>query len=187
MTAPIPQLVLLSLCAFGASAVETHAADTKPWIIGATNGRQHLITPDGKPFLVLGLSHASGAWRGLLGPRKLQALENLRADLRELKFNAVGYVPEVIGEFNYIHNADRLPGSPGTIAGQGQRKHLYEDVFDPAFHASLRKHIQGIADKSAKDARCIGYWWTDIPVSASRAAEAEVRPKLRRVHPRTAR
>lgn len=141
-----------------------HAADTKPWTLGTTEGRQHLVTPDGKPFLILGLSHASGAWQGLLGPKKEQALENVRTDLREMKFNAVGNVPELIGEFNYIHNADRLPGSPGTVTGQGQRKHLYEDVFDPAFHTRLRKHIRGIADKTAQDARCIGYWWTDIPV-----------------------
>lgn len=154
--------VLLFLCALGVSVVETQA-DTKPWTLGTTEGHQHLVTPDGKPFLILGLSHASGAWQGLLGPAKQQALEHLRTDLREMKFNAVGYVPEVIGEFHYIHNADRLPGSPGTSTGQ-RRKHLYEDVFDPAFHARLRKHIQGIADKTAKDARCIGYWWTDIPV-----------------------
>lgn len=50
------------------------------------------------------------------------------------------------------------------MTGQGQREHLYEDVFDPAFHTRLRKHIQNIADKTANDTRCIGYWWTDIPV-----------------------
>ena len=154
------------LCLIGLSLAfhSVIAQNVKPWTIGTTNGRQHIVTPEGKPFLVLGLSHASGAWQGLLGPRKQQALENLRIDLRELKFNAVGYVPELVAEFAYIHNADRLPGSPGTVTGKGQRKHLYEDVFDPAFHARLRKHIQGIADKTAKDARCIGYWWTDIPV-----------------------
>ncbi|MEN9576492.1 MAG: hypothetical protein RL514_4347 [Verrucomicrobiota bacterium] len=131
---------------------------------GTTNCRQHLVTPEGNPFLILGLSHVSGAWQGLLGPRKQQALENLQTDLRDMNLNAVGYVPDLGAEFNYIHNADRLPGSPGTVTGQGQRKHLYEDVFDPAFHARSRKHIQGIADKTAKDAHCIGYWWTDIPV-----------------------
>jgi hypothetical protein len=140
------------------------AQNVKPWTIATTNGHQQLVTPDGKPFLILGLSHASGARQGKLGQARQQALEHLRTDLRELKFNAVGNVPELIGEFNYIHNADRLPGSPGTVTGQGQRKHLYEDAFDPAFHTRLRKHIRGIADKTAQDARCIGYWWTDIPV-----------------------
>ena len=159
----LQSLTALLLCVLCDSVVQVHA-ETTTWTLGTTEGRQHLVTPDGKPFLILGLSHASGAWQGKLGPARQQALEHLRADLRELKFNAVGYVPELIGEFNYIHNADRLPGSPGTVTGQGQRKHLYEDVFDPAFHTRLRKHIQGIAAKTAQDAHCIGYWWTDIPV-----------------------
>lgn len=118
--------------------------------LGTTNCRQHLVTPEGNPFLILGLSHVSGAWQGLLGPRKQQARENLQTDLRDMNFNAVGYVPDLGAEFNYIHNADHLPGSPGTVTGQGQRKHLYEDVFDPAFHARSRKHIQGITDKTRR-------------------------------------
>ena len=159
----LQSLTALLVCVLCASVVQVHA-ETTTWTLGTTEGRQHLVTPDGKPFLILGLSHTSGAWQGKLGQARQQALEHLRADLRELKFNAVGNVPELIGEFNYIHNADRLPGSPGTVTGQGQRKHLYEDVFDPAFQARLRKHIRGIADKTAQDAHCIGYWWTDIPV-----------------------
>ena len=62
------------------------AQNVKQWTITTKNGRQHLVTPEGKPFLVLGLSHASGAWQGLLGPRKQQALENLKTDLREDRF-----------------------------------------------------------------------------------------------------
>ena len=122
--------------------------------------------------MVLGLSHASGAWQSdhgvLSGEQKEKPLATLKQDLRDLHFNAVGYVPELIGEFPYIHNADRLPGSPGTVSGKGQAvqqgKHLYQDVFDPAFKTRLRRHIQGICEKTAKDSNCIGYWWTDIPV-----------------------
>jgi hypothetical protein len=158
----IIHLLVIAFCMILSASLAT--AQSVTWTLGERNGRQCLLTPEGKPFLVLGLSHASGAWQGLLGPPKERALENLRTDLRDLKFNAVGYVPELIVEFNYIHNADRLPGSPGTVTGRGERKHLYEDVFDPAFHTRLRKHIQNIADKTANDTRCIGYWWTDIPV-----------------------
>ena len=121
--------------------------------------------------MVLGLSHASGAWQSdhgaLSGEQKEKHLANLRQDLRDLHFNAVGYVPELIGEFAYIHNADRLPGSPGTVSGKGQAvhqgKHLCQDVFDPAFKTRLGQHIQGICEKTARDSNCIGYWWTDIP------------------------
>jgi hypothetical protein len=146
----------------GITTIQSQA--TGSFRVGQVNNRWMLITPEGQGFLALGLSHAGGAWQGLLGPKRQEALEKVRNDLRDLNFNATGYVPELSAEFNYIHNADRLPGSPGTLSGQGKRKHLYEDVFDPAFHARLQKHIQGIADKTAQDGHCIGYWWTDIPV-----------------------
>ena len=45
-----------------------------------------------------------------------------------------------------------------------QGKHLYQDVFDSAFKTRLRKHIQGICEKTVRDSNCIGYCWTDIPV-----------------------
>ena len=145
---------------------------TGRWTLAERNGRQCLLTPAGEPFMILGLSHASGAWQaegGALTPEeKAKRLATLKQDLRDLHFNAVGYVPELVSEFAYIHNADRLPGSPGTVTGKGQvlqqGKHLYQDVFDPAFKARLRKQIQGICEKTAGTANCIGYWWTDIPV-----------------------
>ena len=41
---------------------ETHTPSTvKPWKIGEREGRQCLLTPEGKPFLMLGMSHVGGA------------------------------------------------------------------------------------------------------------------------------
>jgi hypothetical protein len=136
------------------------------------DGKYCVLRPDGKPFMVLGLSHAGGAWQSdqgaLSGGEREKRLATLKQDLRALHFNAVGYVPELIGEFAYIHNAERLLGSPGTVTGKGQtvfkNQHLYQDVFDPAFKARLKKQIQDICAKTAGDTNCIGYWWTDIPV-----------------------
>lgn len=144
----------------------------KPWTIAQLRGKWCLLRPDGKRLMILGLSHASGAWQsddGKLTPEeRAKRLATLKQDLRDLHFNAVGYVPELVSEFAYIHNADRLLGSPGTVTGKGQtvfkNQHLYQDVFDPAFKARLQKQIQDICARSAGDANCIGYWWTDIPV-----------------------
>ncbi|MBM4153546.1 MAG: hypothetical protein FJ221_00745 [Lentisphaerae bacterium] len=148
----------------------------KPWTLEQRGGQWGLLTPAGKPFLILGLSHASGAWHsddGRLTPEeKAKRLATLKQDLRDLHFNAVGYVPELVSEFAYIHNADRLPGSPGTATVKGQtaskNQHLYQDVFDPAFKARLNKQVQDICAKTAGDTNCIGYWWTDIPVWSPR-------------------
>jgi hypothetical protein len=145
---------------------------TGRWTLAERNGRQCLLTPAGKPFMILGLSHASGAWQaegGVLAlEEKAQRLATLKQDLCELHFNAVGYVPELLVEFAHIHNADRLLGSPGTVTSKGQtvfkNQHLYQDVFDPAFKVRLKKQIQDICAKTVGDASCIGYWWTDIPV-----------------------
>jgi hypothetical protein len=86
-------------------------------------GRYCFLRPDGKTCLLLGLSHASGAWHGegegLAPEQKKERLATLKQDLRDLHFNSVGHVPELTGEFAYIHNGDRLPGSPGTVGGNG--------------------------------------------------------------------
>jgi len=142
--------------------VELRGATTsQTWRLGQRNGRDCLLTPAGKPFMILGLSHAGG---GLTSAEKTQGLATLKQDLRDLHFNAVGYVPELVSEFAYIHNADRLLGSPGNRGLLlGTNKHLYQDVFDPAFKARLNKQIQDICARTAGDANCIGYWWTDIP------------------------
>ncbi len=79
----LQSLTALLLCVLCDSVVQVHA-ETTTWTLGTTEGRQHLVTPDGKPFLILGLSHASGAWQGKPGQARQQALEHLRADLREL-------------------------------------------------------------------------------------------------------
>ena len=153
--------VLLACCAQAAN-----------YSLTQTGGNYCFLRPDGKPFMILGLSHASGAWQSdqgaLSGEQKQKRLANLKQDLRDLHFNAVGYVPELIGEFAYIHNADRLPGSPGTVSGKGQAlqqgKHLYQDVFDPAFKARLRRHICGgvngcvVRDNYIHDNECKGIW-----------------------------
>jgi hypothetical protein len=47
--------LLAVLCALCVSAVQGRAGE--PWTISTTNGRQHLVTPEGKPFVMLGLSH----------------------------------------------------------------------------------------------------------------------------------
>jgi hypothetical protein len=156
------RLVILSAVV----AVSTAAAE---YTLAQRNGKHCLLRPDGKPTLLLGLSHAGGAWQGLTDTaERARRLATLQADLRALHFNAVGYVPELVSEFAYIHNADRLLGSPGTVSLPGQvvvkNKHLFDDVFDPAFQARQRQQIEEICRKTARDTTCVGYWWTDIPV-----------------------
>ena len=65
--------VLILAALLLAPLAELHAADTiKPWTLGERDGRQCLITHEGKPFLMLGISHVGGALGGLNGAEWLQ-------------------------------------------------------------------------------------------------------------------
>jgi hypothetical protein len=138
--------LLFILCA---SVVETNA--TEPWTLGQNHGRQTLLTPEGKPFLILGLSHASAVF----GKEKPDAakLDAVEAQLRGWGFNTIPAV-ELWDRFPFIVPLDRLVGDD---------KNRYEDVFDPAFKARLRKKIETAVAKAKDNPNCIGYWWTDIP------------------------
>jgi hypothetical protein len=137
------------LCAIGASVAQLSAIE--PWTLTTQNGRQTLLTPEGKPFVMLGLSHASAVF----GKEKPDAarLDAVEAQLRGWGFNTVPAV-ELWDRFPFIVPLDRLVGDD---------KNRYEDVFDPAFKARLRKKIETAVAKAKNNPNCIGYWWTDIP------------------------
>jgi hypothetical protein len=82
------------LCILCVSAVHTPAAE--PWTLATTNGRQHLVAPDGKPFLPLGLNHLAVALTAGDDGKKLTAdvraarLAQMERDLRDWHFNTLG-------------------------------------------------------------------------------------------------
>ena len=80
------------------------------------NGKYCFQRPDGRVVMLLGMSHASA------GP-PVVGLETTIKDLRDCKFNAVGYAKGLVDEFLFIHNADKLVGSPKVERkghGEGQ-------------------------------------------------------------------
>jgi len=119
-----------------------HAEEAvKPWTLAERNGRACLLTPAGKPFLMLGISHVG------------QGSTQTERELRGWGFNTVPS-PEFWDRFPFIVPLDRLVG-----AGESR----FEDVFDPAFKARLRQKIVAACAKAKTNPNCIGYWWTDIP------------------------
>jgi hypothetical protein len=73
--------------------------------------------------------------------------------LRDWGFNTIP-AAELWERFPFIVPLDRLVGD---------QQNRFEDVFDPAFKAQLRKKIVAACEKTKGNANCIGYWWTDIP------------------------
>ena len=39
----------------------------------------------------------------------------------------------------------------------------YEDVFDPAYHAVVEKHIEHMVNQAGNNKNIMGYYWNDIP------------------------
>ncbi|MCY2976685.1 MAG: hypothetical protein NTW52_18670 [Planctomycetota bacterium] len=129
------------------------SAQSAPWTLGEREGRQCLVTPDGKPFMMLGISHVGGALGGLKGTERETRLVEIEQQLRGWHFNTVPQ-SDLWDRFPFIVPLDRLVG-----AGESR----FEDVFDPAFKARLRKKISDACAKTKNKPNCIGYWWTDIP------------------------
>ena len=95
-----------------------HAEEAvKPWTLAERNGRACLLTPAGKPFLMLGISHVG------------QGSTQTEGELRGWGFNTVPS-PEFWDRFPFIVPLDRLVG-----AGESR----FEDVFDPAFKAGCAR------------------------------------------------
>jgi len=136
-----------------ASAPPTTAAGGKPWSIVARDGRSCLLTPDGKPFLMLGISHVGGAFGKLPGDDREKLKDQIVRELRGWGFNTVP-APEFWDRFPFIVPLDRLVGD---------QENRFEDIFDPAFKARLRTKIAAACERTRGNPNCIGYWWTDIP------------------------
>jgi lysophospholipase L1-like esterase len=124
-----------------------------PWTLGERNGRMCLLTPEGKPLLMLGISHVGGAFAKAPAEDRAVLKEKIERELRGWHFNTVPS-PEFWDRFPFIVPLDRLVGD---------QEARFEDVFDPAFKARLRKKIAAACEKTKNNPNCIGYWWTDIP------------------------
>ena len=65
----VAKRILIPLAALSLASLGVVQADdaATPWTLGEREGRQCLVTPEGKPFMMLGISHAGGALKGLAG------------------------------------------------------------------------------------------------------------------------
>jgi ferric-dicitrate binding protein FerR (iron transport regulator) len=136
-----------------AAAPPAAATTANAWSLAERDGRMCLLAPGGKPFLMLGISHAGGAFGKLPREDRVKLKDEIERELRGWGFNTVP-APEFWDRFPFIVPLDRLVGD---------QENRFEDVFDPAFKARLRKKIAAACEKTRGNPNCIGYWWTDIP------------------------
>jgi hypothetical protein len=149
-------IIALTAALLLASLAALHAADAappspKPWTLGERDGRRCLLTPEGKAFMMLGISHVDGAFAK--GEDKAARMDAIERQLRGWGFNTVP-AGEFWERFPFIVPLDRLVGD---------QQNRFEDVFDPAFKTRLREKIAAACARTKNNPNCIGYWWTDIP------------------------
>ena len=141
-----------------------YAADTPAavhlWTLAERNGRMCLLTPEGKAFMMLGISHVGGAFAKGMNVDRASQIAKIENELRGWYFNTVPS-PEFWDRFPFIVPTDRMVGKQGLPESDpGSR---FEDVFDPAFKTRLRKQVATLCAKARDNPNCIGYWWSDIP------------------------
>lgn len=167
------------------------AAQPAAWTIGERNGRSCLLTPEGMPFMMMGISHSVMALTEN-GKGPLAAAERERrgkkivSDLRGFGINTVAvvfgnggqagagaaawrgmeteFLDRIKGEFPFVAGMIRFVGlEPPPPMGSKDAASRYEDVFDPAFKARLREKVRALCELCRAQPNCIGYWWSDIP------------------------
>ena len=136
--------------------------------LGKVNGRDCLVTPDGKPFLSLGINHIQALtqkgepdlFASKFNRDRTKASEAALAHLRAMGFNTAGYgafhqmramIPFMADSF-LTKNSNFLPES----------EFFYPDIFAPRVQDEIRKKLRnmcGVTDNP----NLIGYYWTDTP------------------------
>lgn len=181
-------LILACLPLFPTVSVAVQPA---AWTIGERYGRSCLLTPEGKPFTMMGISHGVMALTEN-GKGPLAAAERERrgkkivGDLRGFGINTVAvvfgnggqggpsaaawrgieteFMDRIKGELPFVAGMIRFVGVE-TLPPMGSKDAAsrYEDVFDPAFKARLREKVRALCEPCRAQPNCIGYWWSDIP------------------------
>ena len=133
------------------------------------NGRYCFVTPEGHGMLALGVTHL-GAVQEIAPNNIFQTKYNSNWDtynneaeknLRSWGFNSL----------SYHTNGDMYHKMPGMLAcypiknsqWKSDTAFSYEDVFDPAYHAVVEKHIENMVNKAGNNKNIMGYYWNDIP------------------------
>jgi hypothetical protein len=170
------------------------AAQPAPWTIGERNGRSCFLTPEGKPFMMIGISHAvmaltEGGLRPVAASERARREKKIVSDLRAFGFNTVAvglsnggqpawrgmetdFLDRMKGEFPFVAGMIRFVGVETLPAMESKdASSRYEDVFDPAFKARLREKARVLCDLCRDKPNCVGYWWSDIPPWSLEAAK----------------
>ncbi len=136
------------------------AKPTGRFELAKVGGRDLLVTPEGRPFVALGINHM-GNIRGS-GPVDWNAVLQ---QIRQWGCTTIGNgggpfltqrMPH-IASLNVIATS-KYYGPPGS-----KQPYHYADFFDPQVQAKLRQKVKAFCEKHRDDPLLVGYCWTDTP------------------------
>ena len=131
--------------------------------LARVGGRHVFVTPDGHPYVALGINHI-----GVLGRTELfqrayggdwaRAREALLEQLRDWGCTCAGY-----DALPALREMPHFASVTLTRTAKHDAEWHYPDVFDPAFQAETADKVRAVCGQH-RDNRClIGYLWTDTP------------------------
>ncbi len=143
------------------------AAGGDTFRVARIRGRQFLITPQGHPFVSIGVNHigaypfgdALGLFDKKYGGDWRRLSHKSAADLLSWGFNTAGYhSPAEIRQLMPFM-ADSYPADIAYWMPEPD----YPDVFDPAYSVEVERRIQKMCASASNNPNLTGYYWTDTP------------------------
>ena len=129
--------------------------DSGSFSLTKINGRDWLLTSEGRPFFAHGITHAGNQFANLNFKKFSQAC-------KELGFNAYGYgCPQQLRkDMPYVASWNNLVPISYYRGKNGVK---FVDVFDPKVEARIAAGVKAYCLINAKTSRnVIGYCWTDL-------------------------
>lgn len=140
--------------------------------VAKRNGRTTLVTPDGKPFFSLGVTHIQAI--AAPAPREPNVIidrfnndwsamiSELNQNLQSWGYNSTGYgTPRHLGEL--------MPYAEGVLTAPtslyfGSKQFSYPDVFDPAWEQKVKQTLRFKFNAHKDNPNLMGVFWTDMPL-----------------------
>jgi len=149
-------ILLLAPCAIQAKAAEPASGKNSCcFSLTKINGRDWLLTPEGRPFFAHGITHAGNRLAKL-------DFKKFSKACKELGFNAYGYgCPQQLRkDMPYVASWNHLVPISYYRGKNGVK---FVDVFDPKVEARMEAGVKAYCRINAKTSRnVIGYCWTDL-------------------------
>lgn len=140
---------------------------TNRFQVAKMSDRITLVTPKGKPFFSLGVTHIGALARPSTGEPDLgrnwtELAPEVNKNLRTWGYNSTGYgTPAPLGKLipfsEGIHTAD-------TSMYFGNKQFSYPDVFDPAWQAKIKVTLRNRISPHKNNPNLMGIYWTDMPL-----------------------